>query len=67
MAFGGGSELVCRWARVLTASRARADAAGLITFDVSVASSVARAHQHAAGAKKKGLCRLRSHDPRRRD
>lgn len=45
------------WARVLTALQARADAAGLITWDVSVDSSIARAHQHAAGARKKGICR----------
>ena len=45
------------WVRVLTALQARADAAGLITWDVSVDSTVARAHQHAAGARKKGMCR----------
>jgi hypothetical protein len=33
---------------------ARADAKGLITWDVSVDSTVARAHQHAAGARQKG-------------
>ena len=36
--------------------QARADAAGLITWDVSVDSTVVRAHQHAAGARKKGIC-----------
>jgi transposase len=46
------------WARVLTALQARADAAGLITWDVSVDSTVARAHQHAVGARKRGICRL---------
>jgi transposase len=45
------------WARILTGLQARADAAGLITWDVSVDSAVARAHQHAAGAAKKGICR----------
>jgi transposase len=45
------------WARVLTALQARADAAGLITWDVSVDSTIARAHQHAAGARKRGICR----------
>jgi transposase len=45
------------WARVLTALQGRADAAGLITWDVSVDSTVARAHQHAAGARKKGMRR----------
>jgi transposase len=41
------------WARILTGLQARADAAGLITWDVSVDSTIARAHQHAAGARKK--------------
>jgi transposase len=45
------------WARVLTGLQARADAAGLICWDVSVDSTVARAHQHAAGARKRGICR----------
>jgi len=45
------------WARVLTALQALADAAGLICWDVSVDSTIARAHQHAAGAAKKGICR----------
>jgi transposase len=39
------------WAQVLTGLQARADAAGLIGWDVSVDSTVARAHQHAAGAR----------------
>jgi transposase len=38
------------WARILTGLQARADAAGLITWDASVDSTIARAHQHAAGA-----------------
>ncbi len=42
------------WARILTGLQARADAAGLITWDVSVDTTIARAHQHAAGARKKG-------------
>lgn len=42
------------WWRILTGLQARADAAGLITWDVSVDSTIARAHQHAAGARKKG-------------
>jgi transposase len=45
------------WRRVVTALQARADAAGLITWEVSVDSAVARAHQHAAGARKRGTCR----------
>ena len=42
------------WAQVLTKLQARADAQGLITWDVSVDSTVARAHQHAAGARHNG-------------
>lgn len=45
------------WQRILAGLQARADAAGLITWDVSVDSTVARAHQHAAGARKKGNVR----------
>jgi transposase len=43
------------WARILAHLQARADAAGLITWDVSVDSTIARAHQHAAGARKRGM------------
>ena len=39
----------------MTALQARADAAGLITWDVSVDSTVAREHQHAAGAEQGDL------------
>jgi transposase len=42
------------WARVLSGLQALADAAGQITWDVSVDSTIARAHQHAAGARKRG-------------
>jgi transposase len=45
------------WRAVLTGLQGRADAAGLITWDVSVDSTIARAHQHAAGARKRGICR----------
>jgi transposase len=45
------------WQRILSGLQARADAAGLITWDVSVDSAIARAHQHAAGARKRGICR----------
>ena len=45
------------WARILTMLQALADAAGRITWDVSVDSTIARAHQHAAGARKRGICR----------
>ncbi|WP_442934720.1 IS5 family transposase [Micromonospora sp. CPCC 205739] len=39
------------WQRIVTGLQSRADAAGLITWDVSVDSTLARAHQHAAGAR----------------
>ena len=39
------------WARVWARLQQHADAAGLIGWDVSVDSTVARAHQHAAGAR----------------
>ena len=42
------------WTRILTRLQARADAAGLICWDVSVDTTIARAHQHAAGARKRG-------------
>lgn len=45
------------WTKILTALQALADAAGRITWDVSVDSTVARAHQHAAGARKRGISR----------
>src|SRR6266566_1791262 len=44
------------WARILTALQGEADARGLITWDVSVDATIARAHQHAAGASKKMTC-----------
>ncbi|MEO3815851.1 IS5 family transposase [Plantactinospora sp. B24E8] len=40
------------WSRILTALQALADAAGRIVWDVSVDSTIARAHQHAAGARR---------------
>ncbi|MFF0879793.1 IS5 family transposase [Micromonospora aurantiaca (nom. illeg.)] len=42
------------WKKLLTALQTLADAAGRITWDVSVDSTIARAHQHAAGARKRG-------------
>ena len=43
------------WQRILTQLQGEADVDELITWDVSVDSTVARAHQHAAGARKRGL------------
>jgi transposase len=48
------------WARIVTALQTRADAAGLITWDVNVDSTVCRAHQHAAGARRNGAAQLES-------
>ncbi|WP_197048940.1 IS5 family transposase [Streptosporangium roseum] len=45
------------WARILKKLQARADAKGLIIWEVSVDSPVTRAHQHTAGARKRGICR----------
>jgi transposase len=42
------------WAVLVTALQALADAAGHVTGDVSAGSGTARAHQHAAGARKDG-------------
>ncbi|MFD5192256.1 IS5 family transposase [Streptomyces sp. NPDC058357] len=45
------------WARIVTRLQAEADAKGLITWEVNADSTVCRAHQHAAGAAKRGICR----------
>ncbi|MEU6456529.1 IS5 family transposase [Streptomyces sp. NPDC047065] len=42
------------WKRILTELQARADSKNLITCDINVDSTVCRAHQHAAGARKRG-------------
>ncbi len=39
------------WERLLQQVQAEADAAGEIDWDISVDSSIVRAHQHAAGAR----------------
>ncbi|MFD6133518.1 IS5 family transposase [Streptomyces diastaticus] len=43
------------WERILAAILAVADAGGDVGWTVSVDSTVCRAHQHSAGARKKGL------------
>jgi transposase len=40
------------WAAVVTGLQTQADTAGLICWDVSVDATTARAHQHAAGARR---------------
>ena len=42
------------WHRVFIALMAQADARGELDWIVSVDSTIVRAHQHAAGARKKG-------------
>ncbi len=42
------------WARVLAGLQVVADAAGAIGWTVSVDSTISRAHQHAAGARRNG-------------
>lgn len=43
------------WERVFTVLMAQADADEDLNWAVSVDSTIVRAHQHAAGARKKGL------------
>jgi hypothetical protein len=43
------------WARLLEHVQVRDDAVGHLEWTVSVDSTVNRAHQHAAGARKKGI------------
>ena len=45
------------WQRIFNELQAQADAKELITWDLNIDSTVARAHQHAAGARKRGTCR----------
>nr|WP_254404552.1 IS5 family transposase [Streptomyces anulatus] len=42
------------WRRILTRLQSMADAQGAIRWDLRVDSTVCRAHQHAAGARKQG-------------
>ena len=42
------------WQKILAAVQAVADAAGRIVWDVSIDSTISRAHQHAAGARHDG-------------
>ncbi|MFI6333267.1 IS5 family transposase [Micromonospora chersina] len=49
------------WRWIVTGLQARADAVGLITWDVSVDSTIARAHQHAAGARQR--CQQQAEPP----
>ncbi|MBO3753244.1 IS5 family transposase [Streptosporangiaceae bacterium NEAU-GS5] len=42
------------WQQIMTGLQAAADAAGAIGWDVGVDSTICRAHQHAAGARRDG-------------
>ena len=48
------------WQRILTALQAQADAQGLITWDISIDTTITRAHQHAAGARKGGTANAKN-------
>jgi transposase len=45
------------WQRIFAELQAEADAKEFITGDLNIDSTVARAHQHAAGARERGTCR----------
>ncbi|MFE2321849.1 transposase [Streptomyces sp. NPDC059441] len=45
------------WQRIFTQLQAQADAKDRITWDLNIDSTICRAHQHAAGARKRGTCR----------
>lgn len=47
------------WERILAHMVAAADASGDVEWSISVDSTVVRAHQHAAAARKKGAVRRR--------
>ncbi|MFF4612853.1 IS5 family transposase [Streptomyces albidoflavus] len=55
------------WHRIFTDLQARADAQELITWDINVDSTVGRAHQHAAGARKRGAAEGAARRRRRRE
>lgn len=45
------------WQSILAELQVQADAKELITWDINIDSTVCRAHQHAAGARKRGICK----------
>ncbi|MFD8339884.1 IS5 family transposase [Streptomyces solisilvae] len=61
--WGRAYDLFRRWQRdgtwkwIFTELQAHADAKKLITWDISIDSTVCPAHQHAAGARKRGTCK----------
>jgi len=54
------------WQRIFAQLQAQADAKGLISLDINAGSTVCRAHQHAAGARKGGLAGRAARRRRRR-
>lgn len=48
------------WERLLTHVQTKSDAVGNVSWEVSIDSSLVRAHQHAAGARKKGAVHRRT-------
>lgn len=48
------------WWKIVTGLQTRGDGAGLITWDVSIDSTIARAHQHAAGARSRPELQIES-------
>jgi transposase len=53
------------WARIEAALRTQANAAGTLDWDAQIDSTVVRAHQHAAGARKRGAPRSGRDDSKR--
>lgn len=47
------------WDRLLAHVQTKSDAVGEVIWEVSIDSTTIRAHQHAAGARKKGAIRVR--------
>lgn len=45
------------WKEILAGLQTRLTSPGVIIWDVSVDSTTSRAHQHAAGARQRGICR----------
>ncbi|GAA3265042.1 IS5 family transposase [Streptomyces lavendulae] len=62
-----GTGLNAPGSAVLTRLQTRADAAGLIIWEVNVDSTICRAHQHAAGARRDGQAQKEPPGGRRRE
>jgi transposase len=55
------------WARIQASLHTQADAVGELVWEAQLDSSVVRAHQHAAGARKRGAPRSRQAASKRWD